>query len=312
MSKPVMRLSAEMKKWKKITELTAEIRGFEEAIEDVYAEDMIESPVHLSIGQELISVLAGLNSEREDVIVGTYRSHAITLARSEKRAEIIDELCGTKDGIYGGRAGSMHLGDPDANMPWTSAIVGSGVPIAAGAAQACKWDEEGGICICLFGDGAIEEGGVLETLNIASSRGLPLLMILEDNDLAIYTKKAKRSHESFSYKKLAEAFGIKYTKATLKEVFKLEKAMHNAFEYCRREIKPILFHVECYRWRQHVGINGDFDRGYRTEKELIEWVENDIIEGNRFKYKAEFGAFVTKEHYRMLYADCFRRVKKNG
>ena len=110
------------------------------------------------------------------------------------------------NGMYGGRAGSMHLGDPKENMPWTSAIVGSGVPVAAGAAQACKWDKENAITVCMFGDGAIEEGGVLETLNIASSRELPLLMILEDNDLAIYTRKNKRTSKYFDYSKLAEAF----------------------------------------------------------------------------------------------------------
>lgn len=302
--------SSEQEAWDKIIADVAEIRGFEEAIEEVYEKDLIESPVHLSIGQELTSVLIGIYKQKKDVVIGNYRSHALAMAVSKNRKGLVDELCASNKGIYGGRAGSMHLGDPKENMPWTSAIVGSGVPIAAGAAQACKWDKEGAITVCMFGDGAIEEGGVLETLNIASSRGLPLLMVLEDNDLAIYTRKDKRTSKYFDYSKLAGAFGIRYEESSLKQPIETQMKIKELYGYCRDKCKPAIIRVKCYRWRQHVGIKGDYDRGYREIDELKEWIECDIVENSKKFFNTNTDSLRIKENFKEIYIKAFMEAKR--
>ena len=263
--------------WREILEKCIEIRAFEQAIERVYQEDIIQSPVHLSIGQELTSVMMGKLKEKNDWVIGNYRSHALTLSVSNNENEIIKELCGKAEGMFGGKAGSMHLGDPQANMPWTSAIVGSGVPIAAGVAEGVKRDEGRNLVAVQFGDGAMEEGCVYETLNIASLYKLPIVFIMENNGLAIYSRQNARIGSKKEYRSKAECHGIQTFTTTTKTPVKMWETMKSAYKYCRDNCKPVFVEVKCYRYRQHVGIGEDFDMGYRSKQEITEWEESDII-----------------------------------
>ena len=254
------------------------IRAFEEAIEKVYLEDVVESPVHLSIGQELSSVLAGINKKDQDHFIGNYRSHALTLSITEKWDSIIMELCGNENGIFRGRGGSMHLGDPSKNMMWTSAIVGTGVPVSLGMADACKRANNNGVALVQFGDGAMEEGAVLESMNIASTNKLPLIFLMENNRLAIYTDQSKRVPEDNSYTGKASSFGLRATKTSLKQPKEAKEVFEKAFTYCRNTSKPVFLEVECCRWRQHVGIGNDYQKGDQRDKEVNEWKKYDILE----------------------------------
>lgn len=264
--------------WRELIETCIRIRAFEEAIEAVYEKDLIQSPVHLSIGQELTSVLIAKFLEKKDYVIGNYRSHALAISVTTSIEKLMLELCAKKDGMYGGRAGSMHLGDPKANMPWTSAIVGSGVPVATGLAWVSKQLNDNSIVIAQFGDGALEEGCVLESMNVAATYSLPLIFILEDNNLAIYTKQEKRKNINSSNTARAESFGIKTFKTSIKEPVNMANIFDHAFAYTRESMKPTFISVDCYRWRQHVGIGGDYDIGYRKIEELNKWRNYDIIE----------------------------------
>ena len=114
------------------------IRRFEEKLIEIYHTDVIKSPVHLSIGQELFSVLLANQIKKEDKIIGNYRSHALALSLTTDPQLISDELFAKVTGEFGGRGGSMHLGCTDSGMPWTSAIVSSGIPVAVGMAEVQK------------------------------------------------------------------------------------------------------------------------------------------------------------------------------
>ena len=124
--------------WEIILEKTILIREFEKMIQTLYHTDCIQSPVHLSIGQELTAVLISQFYKEGDHLVGNYRSHALALSISDVFEPIILELLAKKDGVSGGKAGSMHLSVPNKNLMWTSAIVGTGVPIATGIAESLK------------------------------------------------------------------------------------------------------------------------------------------------------------------------------
>lgn len=260
-----------------LVDLVVKIREFEKKIQEVYQYDLIQSPVHLSIGQELASALISINMDEKDKVVGNYRSHGIAVALSESTEEIVLELMAKEQGISAGRAGSMHLSVPYKGLMWTSAIVGTGVPIACGIAEALKRGKDGAICTVMFGDGAIEEGGVLEAINLSQTRNLPLVFVLEDNGLAIHTKKKDRSSVK-EYCEIAKAYGVKHWKLTYKQPIEMVKAFEEAYSYCRKKQEPVFIEIKCFRWTEHVGVGFDWKLGYRSESEINEWKTVDILE----------------------------------
>ena len=262
--------------WHQILEKSIAIRQFETVVQELYSTDCIQSPVHLSIGQELASALIADNYSKEDHLVGNYRSHGISVGITDDYEPLILELLAKKGGVSSGKAGSMHLSVPNKNLMWTSAIVGTGVPIALGIADSLKRKESSGIVTVMFGDGAIEEGCVLESINIASLFKLPIVLLLEDNNLAIHTSKAKRSAVK-SYTELANSFGLKTFNSTYKNPLHLSQTFSDAYKYTRNLRLPCFLRVECYRWIEHVGVSDDWHMGYRSESEINEWKDKDII-----------------------------------
>lgn len=263
---------------KEIVEKVLFIRRFEEKIIEIYHTDVIKSPVHLSIGQELFSVLLAKHVQKEDKIIGNYRSHALALSLSDNPQKIADELFAKKSGEYGGRAGSMHLGCTENGMSWTSAIVASGIPVAVGIAEAQKrlneTDNKNRIVICQFGDGAMEEGVFIESINYASLKKLPILFACEDNGLAIHTYKSARTPLN-SYETRVSSYGMNTSSFTYKSPKKLLEGINDAIEDVRKN-NPHFLIVDCYRWMEHVGVGFDWDLGYRNKKELDVWKEFDI------------------------------------
>ena len=174
--------------WEPILEKTILIREFEKVIQDLYLTDCIQSPVHLSIGQELTAVLMSKFFNKGDHLIGNYRSHALALSISDFFEPLVLELLAKKDGVSSGKAGSMHLSVPNKNLMWTSAIVGTGVPIATGIAESLKRTTKDNIVSVMFGDGAIEEGCVMESMNISSVFKLPIIFILENSKSHLFLR----------------------------------------------------------------------------------------------------------------------------
>src|SRR5476651_1533237 len=163
------------------------IRRVEEEIIRLYPTDNIKSPVHLSIGQESVAVGVCAALAPCDIAFGTYRGHALYLAKGGDVPRMIAELYGKVDGAARGKAGSMHLVDPSVGMMGTSAIVATGISNAVGAALALKMRRSKSIVVCFFGEGATDEGAWHESMNFASLKKLPILFVCENNFYAIYS-----------------------------------------------------------------------------------------------------------------------------
>src|SRR5881396_3784590 len=168
------------------------IRRAEEEIARLYPSDKIKSPVHLSIGQEAVSAGVCDVLRPDDVVSGTYRSHACYMAKGGDLRALFAELYGKDTGCARGKGGSMHLVDMNRYILGTSAVVGTTIPIAVGYALALKREATGRVVAAFFGDGATEEGVFHESLNFAALHRLPVLFVCENNSLAIHTPIEKR------------------------------------------------------------------------------------------------------------------------
>lgn len=252
------------------------IRMAEERIIEIYPSDKIQSPVHLSIGQEHhIAALCSVLKE-DDQIYATYRSHAPYLAKGGDMKKMFAELYGKKSGVSGGKAGSMHLCAPEVSLMGSSAIVASVFPHAVGAAYGARMRGTKHICVVISGDGSTEEGVFTECLNFASLKGLPVLFCIENNGLSIHTPIKVR--QSFTLRRLCEAYGIDYYKAP--DGFDMNSVYNKMKEIRAKMIfqkKPALVEIITYRYKVHVGISEDYDKGYRDGKEYEKWRKRDPL-----------------------------------
>ena len=252
------------------------IRRFEERVAAIYPSDAIKSPVHLSIGQEFISVAVCDVLRADDVVSGTYRGHAAYLAKGGDPKAMMAEMYGKATGCAAGRGGSMHLIDANANVMGASAVVGTTVPIAAGYALAMKRRKTDRVVAAFFGDGASEEGCFYETLNFAALHKLPILFVCENNFYAIHEPQSKRWATDRFCERVA-TFGIETRRITSGDLFELRDAVAEMVETLRRGEGPALIECHAYRWREHVGPNEDFDQGYRPRAEAERWMEMDQV-----------------------------------
>src|SRR5437764_8892731 len=183
------------------------IRRVEEEVARAYPTDAIKSPVHLSIGQEAVSVGVCAALRSQDVVFGTYRGHAMYLAKGGDLNAMVAELYGRSTGCTRGKGGSMHLIDPEAGVMGTSAVVGTSIANAAGYAYALKLRGSDAVVVNFFGDGATEEGVFAETLNFTALKRLPVIFVCENNGYAIHTHQSRRQGRP-DIRAKAEAFGL--------------------------------------------------------------------------------------------------------
>jgi len=246
------------------------IRLVEERIAALYPSDRIQSPVHLSIGQEAAAVGLCAHLRASDLLFTTYRGHAHYLAKGGDLKAMLAELYGRATGFAKGKAGSMHLAAPGVGMMGSSAVVASTIPHAVGAALKSRWRNSDDITVCVFGDGATEEGVYHESLNFAAVQQLPVLFVCENNGLAIHARLADRQ----AYDLLAHAavYGI--------AAHRLDTAYDPAAVYAqlapivaamRADGRPRFVELPLFRAREHVGPGEDFHRGYRSRHQLAEW-----------------------------------------
>ncbi len=251
------------------------IRRTEEEVARIYPTDKIKSPVHLSIGQEAVSVgvceTLGLN----DVVFGTYRSHALYLAKGGDLRRMWAELYGKATGCAKGKGGSMHLIDVEHGVMGTSAVVASTIPLAVGYAYALKVRASERLVVSFFGDGAIEEGVFHESLSFAALKKLPMLFVCENNFYAIHAPLRERQpHDDICQR--ARACGIPAERFDVDDVLKIYGRVRDAVASLRSGATGPLF-IECrtYRWKEHVGPSEDYHLGYRTKTEAEPWIAAD-------------------------------------
>ncbi len=252
------------------------IRRVEEKIIEIYPADKIQSPVHLSIGQEAVSVGLCEALERQDLIFGTYRSHALYIACGGDLTQMFAELMGRIGGVSKGKAGSMHLTYPARGFMGSSAVVASHLPHAVGSALAAKLRGTNQVALCVFGDGSLEEGVAHETFNFAALRALPVLFVCENNTLAVHT--SIRDRQAFSIQKMAELYGIPYARIDAGYDFmEVQRVAASCAASIRAGGGPQFLEIATYRAKEHVGTGEDFGFGYRDRAAYDAWCAKDPL-----------------------------------
>lgn len=254
------------------------IRRVEEEIAKVYPTDKIKSPIHLSIGQEAVSVGVCEALDPCDIVFGTYRSHALYLAKGGDLKQMIAELYGKVTGCAKGKGGSMHLIDVDNGVMGTSAVVGTTIANAIGYAYALKYQRKDSIVVSFFGDGAVDEGVFHESMNFAALKDLPVIFVCENNLYAIHTHQMKRQRNPNIWERV-RAYGMSAERIENNDVINIYQRVSEAVRTIRSgRMKPFFFECMTYRWKEHVGPNDDFHLGYRTKEEAELWIKNDQIQ----------------------------------
>lgn len=254
------------------------IRRAEEKIALIYPTDKIKSPVHLSIGQEAVSVGTCEALRPTDVVFGTYRGHAMYLAKGGDLKELLAELYGKSTGCAKGKGGSMHLIDTAKGVMGTSAIVATTIPLAVGYAYGLKYKQSDSVVVSFFGDGAVDEGAFYESMNFAALKKLPVLFVCENNFYAIHSHHLSR-HHSDNISERAQTYGMPAERIEDGDIFKIYGLAQKYLERIRKGNGPAFLECMTCRWKEHVGPNDDFHLGYRSEQEVASWKQQDQLKG---------------------------------
>ncbi|MET0713998.1 MAG: thiamine pyrophosphate-dependent enzyme [Mycetocola sp.] len=273
------------------------IRAFEERVLELAADGLVHGPAHSSIGQEGGAVGSVLALAEGDVINGSHRGHHQFLAKALQHVqregfavegpisttvgEVITstmaEILGLTTGYCKGRGGSMHLQWMEAGAMGTNAIVGGGVPQAAGFAWASKKAGTENISVTYFGDGAVNIGSVLETMNLAAAWKTPVCFFIENNRYAVSTHVSEVTAEP----RLAArglAFGIPSWRVDGMDPLAVHLAMEAAAEHMRAGNGPTIIEVDVYRFFHQNGPFPGSAFGYRTKEEEQEWRTRDPLD----------------------------------
>jgi TPP-dependent pyruvate/acetoin dehydrogenase alpha subunit len=250
----------------------------EEEIARIYPTDKIKSPVHLSIGQEAVAVGVCEALRPDDIVFGTYRGHAMYLAKGGDLNQMIAELYGKVTGCAKGKGGSMHLVDVRHGVMGTSAVVGTTIPNAIGYAYALKYQRKNAIVASFFGDGAVDEGVFWESLNFAALKQLPILLVCENNRYAIHSHQLTRQPADDLVERV-RAHGVAAERIEGNDVLAIYERTVDVLSGLRSgKIGPYFFECMTYRWREHVGPQDDFHLGYRTRSEAEPWIASDQLQ----------------------------------
>jgi len=258
------------------------IRRAEAAIREHYASDAMKTPMHMSTGAEAIAAGVCHALHAQDQIIGTYRSHGIYLAKTGETDRFFAEMYGRATGMAKGKAGSMHLTAPEAGLICTSAIVGTTIPVALGAVYANRQKKQDRVVAVFFGDGAIDEGVFWESLNIACGMRLPVLFVCEDNGFAVHVPKSQR-HGYRSIADIVSRFECNVFSSDSTDAEVIYGLTSDAIGAMRASGKPSFLYLKYYRYLEHVGVNEDFNQGYRDRSEYEQWRAKDPVELQRKK-----------------------------
>lgn len=245
------------------------IREFEEKVNELYTQAIMPGLAHLSIGQEAVAVGVCEALRRDDYITSTHRGHGHCLAKGASVDRMFAELLGKEAGYCRGKGGSMHIADQDTGNLGANAIVGGSAGIATGAAFSAKRRGTGQVAACFFGEGALGQGVLYETMNLAQLWKLPVIYVCENNLYNEYTHYTETT--AGDLKARAAAFGIHTEEVDGQEVRAIYAAMRHVVEQARRSEGPAFLLCHTYRYRGHHV--GDINRVYyRSKEEEQEWM----------------------------------------
>jgi pyruvate dehydrogenase E1 component alpha subunit len=249
------------------------IRRFEERAGEMYAKAKVGGFLHLCIGEEATIVGATQAMRNEDYLLSTYREHGQALARGTHPNAVMAELFGRVDGCSKGRGGSMHLFDIERRFLGGYGIVGGNLPLATGVALACDYAETDDAVLCMFGDGATNQGTFGESMNMAALWKLPIVFMVINNQFGMGTALERHSAVTDLSKK-AEGYGVPGSQCDGMDVLDVHSAVTDALQKTREERKPLLLEAVTYRFRGHSMADPE---EYRTKEEVEEWRRRDPI-----------------------------------
>ena len=252
------------------------IRLFERKAKSLYRQGELEGALHLSIGQEAVSVGVCSALRDDDCVLSTHRSHGHYLGKTHDVEGAIAEMLGRATGCCLGCGGSMHLFNRKKGFLGSNGIVGGGIPIALGAAFAHVYNGTDGIGCTFFGDGAANQGTLHETLNLAALKKWRFLAVCENNGVAA-TTLTPDSTADMDRGKLAAAYGIPSEKVDGNNVEEVAEAASRAVAHVREGKGPFLLDIRTYRIEPHCGIimdnrDPDVARMWAEERDALRGV----------------------------------------
>ena len=249
------------------------IREFELAAMDVFKRGLIKGTVHPYIGQEASGVGACMALRNDDLISGTHRSHGHNIAKGARADRMMAEIFGKETGYCKGRGGSMHIAAFETGSLGALAVVGSGMPIAVGAALGFKLKGLDNVSVPFTGDGGTNTGNFHESLNLAAVWKLPVVFVVENNHYAVSTR-IEQSTSACDLSQRAQSYCIPGVRVDGFNVLAVYEAMRTAVEKARAGEGPTLLITECYRLEGHYAGEPEV---YRSREEVREQWKNDPI-----------------------------------
>jgi acetoin:2,6-dichlorophenolindophenol oxidoreductase subunit alpha len=249
------------------------IRAFEEAAEKAFEQKLMLGALHLSIGQEAVAAGVCANLATSDLITSTHRGHGHALAKGLDPLAMMRELLGRAGGTCGGKGGSMHLADVRLGMLGSNGIVPDGLAIAVGAAHAITLRRSRDVVVAFFGDGGVNRGPFLETLNWAAIFNLGVLFVCEDNEFASTTRSRSVTAGSGPGAR-AEAIGVPALGVDGNDVLEVEQVAGRLIREIRSGGGPRFLHARTYRLKGHTATDA---AAYRSEGELADAMRQDPL-----------------------------------
>lgn len=259
------------------------IREFEEGVRFLFLEGAMPGTIHQCQGQEATAVGVCVALREDDFITSTFRGHGHAIAKGLSEQELLDELFGASTGCCKGKGGSMHVGNMSKGMVPGIAIVGGGIPLAAGMALAFKMQKSDQVVACFFGDGAVAEGAFHEGVNMAAIWRLPTIFVCENNLYGASTRIDLVMKNSRVADRAAQ-YGIAGETADGNDVEAVYAATEVAAARCRAGDGPVLLELLTYRQTGHSRRD---PRLYQPESEKKEWAARDPIEVLSTRLQAE-------------------------
>ena len=250
-----------------------EIREFEKRTNELFAAGEIRGTTHLCVGEEALNLGLATVLNPDDVIAATYRSHGIALAFGLSSHSVMAEIMGKSTGCAGGVGGSMHMCDSSVGVLPTSAIIGGGMPVAAGAALAFQIQKKKNVAVAYFGDAATNIGAFHETMNLAAIWKLPVIFVINNNVYGEYTRwDLSTPIEDLHIR--AESYAMPNVKVDGMDIYAVQKTMQEAVDRARSGDGPTLVEAKTYRFSGHSRADQAL---YRPEGELEKWQKRDPI-----------------------------------
>jgi TPP-dependent pyruvate/acetoin dehydrogenase alpha subunit len=268
-----------------------EIRKFEEHVWDVYTRGLMPGLAHLYIGEEAVATGACAALRDDDYITSTHRGHGHCLAKGAQLDRMMAEIMGKEAGYCRGKGGSMHIADMSVGNLGANGIVGGSFGIATGAGLSAKLRKTDQVAVCFFGDGAANQGILMESANMAVVWDLPVIYLCENNQYGEHTP-----YESVTGVKeiadRAKGFGMEGVRVDGNDVLAVHDTICQAVDKARKGKGPTFVEALTYRFRgHHVGDDGY----YRTKEELAWWMDNKDPIPNLGKEMVKAGVATKKE-----------------